>query len=1171
MKNQCCHIIYFTSIFLFLSFSTYAQTFTNNTATTCGSDFGTGPLSLQPKLINVSGLPNSGLSTSGITLNQVNLKLGTSVCTGNLSTYVIKLTNPSGFTIFLAGGGGTALTTTGTGMWVNMSFRDDPALERLNQYSNSTQSGYQPHTIGYYAIANDGDFSAFNDSTNPNGNWRLDIIENTSSEVSFERVDLVFGIPITPRDVTTCENNNNCGGAVCIGTGGVLRASNEGYTPNDPKYPGDDVGTCSWNGANNNSAWFSFQASGSTAYITISGMANSSGTGSSDMQPIVLYNPNGCANSGWVVPNGGCPDDQPTNNNSYSNTLPDPNTGGVSPSNIYFNGITDNCEFNLSGLTPGNTYFLYVDGNGGLSSDFYIEVESGAVTCPPQTLAEPLFTIASPFCSGTTPPILPTTSNNNITGTWSPSTVNNTTSGSYIFTPNPGQCADTASKTITVNPIPVVTANSNSPICVGSTLNLTATGGGTYNWAGPNGVSSTQQNPNIPNVTTANAGTYTVTVTAASPNTCTATAQTSVTINNPSASASPTPNTACAAPFNGGASLTTSGFAASPTPTYAWSNSATTQNLSNVAAGTYTVTVTQGSCSTTANVTITNNITLSASASPTPNTACATPFNGGATLTTSGFAASPTPTYVWSNSATTQNLSNVAAGTYTVTVTQGSCSTTANVTITNNITLSASASPTPNTACAAPFNGGASLTTSGFAASPTPTYVWSNNATTQNLSNVAAGTYTVTVTQGSCSTTANVTVVDNITLSASASPTPNTACAAPFNGGATLTTSGFAASPTPTYAWSNSTTTQNLSNVAAGTYTVTVTQGSCSTTANVTVTNNITLSASASPTPNTACAAPFNGGATLTTSGFAASPTPTYVWSNSATTQNLSNVAAGTYTVTVTQGSCSTTANVTVVDNIVLSASASPTPNTACATPFNGGASLTTSGFAASPTPTYVWNNGATTQNLSNVAAGTYTVTVTQGSCSTTANVTVVDNIVLSASASPTPNTACATPFNGGASLTTSGFAASPTPTYAWSNSTTTQNLSNVAAGTYTVTVTQGSCSTTANVTVVDNIALSASASPTPNTACATPFNGGASLTTSGFAASPTPTYAWSNSATTQNLSNVAAGTYTVTVTQGSCSTTANVTVVDNIALSASASPTPNTACAAPFNGGAKA
>lgn len=191
------------------------------------------------------------------------------------------------------------------------------------------------------------------------------------------------------------------------------------------------------------------------------------------------------------MPNGGCPDDQPTNNNSYSNILPDPNTGGVSPSNIYFNGITDNCEFNLSGLTPGNTYFLYVDGNGGLSSDFYIEVELGAVTCPPQTLAEPLFTIASPFCSGTTPPILPTTSNNNITGTWSPSTVNNTTSGSYIFTPNPGQCADTASKTITVNPIPVVTANSNSPICVGSTLNLTATGGGTYNWAGPNGVSST--------------------------------------------------------------------------------------------------------------------------------------------------------------------------------------------------------------------------------------------------------------------------------------------------------------------------------------------------------------------------------------------------------------------------------------------------------------------------------------------------------------------------------------------------------------------------------------------------------------------------------------------------------------------------------------------------------
>ncbi|GAA4378188.1 hypothetical protein GCM10023186_14380 [Hymenobacter koreensis] len=62
----------------------------------------------------------------------------------------------------------------------------------------------------------------------------------------------------------------------------------------------------------------------------------------------------------------------------------------------------------------------------------------------------------------------------------------------------------------------VATAGSNSPLCAGGTLNLTASGGTSYSWTGPNGFSSTQQNPSIANATTAASGTYTVTVTSGS-------------------------------------------------------------------------------------------------------------------------------------------------------------------------------------------------------------------------------------------------------------------------------------------------------------------------------------------------------------------------------------------------------------------------------------------------------------------------------------------------------------------------------------------------------------------------------------------------------------------------------------------------------------------------------
>ena len=157
----------------------------------------------------------------------------------------------------------------------------------------------------------------------------------------------------------------------------------------------------------------------------------------------------------------------------------------------------------------------------------------------------PTFTAIAPICSGATLAALPTTSNNNISGTWSPA-LDNTVTTTYTFTPNAGQNASSTTITVTVNANPTATASSSTPIiCAGNTILLTGGGVGTYAWGGPNSFTATNQSPTIASATVSMSGTYTLKVTNA--NGCTSTATTSVTVNPPTtATVTLSPATICA-------------------------------------------------------------------------------------------------------------------------------------------------------------------------------------------------------------------------------------------------------------------------------------------------------------------------------------------------------------------------------------------------------------------------------------------------------------------------------------------------------------------------------------------------------------------------------------------------------------------------------------------------
>jgi hypothetical protein len=416
-------------------------------------------------------------------------------------------------------------------------------------------------------------------------------------------------------------------------------------------------------------------------------------------------------------------------------------------------------------------------------------------------------------------------------------------------------------------------------------------------------------------------------------------------------------------------------------------------------------------------------------------------------------------------------------------------------------------------------NGSVDLTVNGGTAPYT--FLWSTGATTEDLAGLSVGTYSVTVTDANGFTATTSAVVNQPTLLVLSSTTVDVLCANGTNGSIDLTVTG--GSPAYTYLWSNGAVTQDLTGVTAGTYTVTVTDShNCTMTASATINQPTPLVLDAVATPVN-CFGGADGDIDLTVSG--GSPAYTYLWSNGTTTQDLTNVVAGTYIVTVTDThNCTATASATITQPTDITLGTVVT-DVLCNGGNDGDIDLTVSG--GSPAYTYLWSNGETTQDLTNVVAGTYTVTVTDShNCTKSISATINQPTPLVVSTIVT-DVLCFGGTDGDIDLSVSG--GSPAYTYLWSNGATTQDLTDVVAGTYTVTVTDThNCTKTISATIGQPTNLVVSTIVT-DVLCFGGTDGDIDLTVSG--GSPAYTYLWSNGAITQDLTNVVAGTYTVTVT----------------------------------------
>ncbi|MFN0015899.1 MAG: beta strand repeat-containing protein, partial [Saprospiraceae bacterium] len=604
-------------------------------------------------------------------------------------------------------------------------------------------------------------------------------------------------------------------------------------------------------------------------------------------------------------------------------------------------------------------------------------------------------------------------------------------------------------------------------------------------------------------------------------------------------------NVSCPGGSNGSATASPTGS----TLSYLWNTTATTQTISNLAAGTYTVTVTNQitGCTASATAVVTQPAPLGVSFTKT-NVSCFGGNNG--SVTASGSGGTPGYTYVWSTGTTGPTISNRPAGTYTVTMTDANnCPIVQSTTITQpSSAVSASISKT-NVSCFGGNNGSATASASG--GTPGYTFVWSNGTNGPTASGLSAGTYTVTATDANGCTAAQTTTITQPPLLTANANATNATCFGGSNGTASASGSGGV---TPyTIAWSTGGTGPLITGLSAGTYTATVTDGNgCTATAAATVGQPAALQI-AIVASEVSCFGGNDGSATATGSGGA---TPyTFVWSTGTSGPTANNLSAGTYTVTMTDANtCTGSATASIAQPPGISIVISKT-NVTCFGGNNGSATATATG--GTPGYNFVWSTGTTGPTAINLSAGTYTVTVTDAlDCTTAQATTITQPTQVGVSISKT-NVPCFGGNNGSTTATANG--GTPGYTYVWSNGTNGPTASGLSAGTYTATASDANgCTAIQMTTITQPPPLAASASST-GVSCFGGSNGSASASGSGGV---TPyTIVWSNSATGPMAVNLPAGTYTATITDGNgCSATTTATVSSPPPLGVTASKTDESA-----------
>src|SRR5690554_4471576 len=711
--------------------------------------------------------------------------------------------------------------------------------------------------------------------------------------------------------------------------------------------------------------------------------------------------------------------------------------------------------------------------------------------------------------------------------------VGTSSAGWYIVSVTLNGCTVKDSVELEVNETPIAVANAqNTTICEGEDIELTTTTvADEYLWTGPNGFTSTNQNPVISATNIAASGDYTLEVTTG---TCSTTDIIEVIVNpTPIAEVLITSSTLCSgdnitfnATGNAGATYTWTG-------PNGFTNNNQTFDLTNVQAidqGEYKLTVEINNCFAEDAATIIVNETPIAVANAQNTTICE---EEDIELTTTTVA----DEYLWTGpngfTSTNQNpvisATNIAAsGDYTLEVTTGTCSTTDKIEVIVNPTPIAEVLITSSTLCSgdnitfnATGNAGATYTWTG----PNGFTNSDQNPEVMNVNTVNSGWYIVTVSLNSCTSKDSVELTVEPALTVDIDVANTTVCEGED---ILLSTTSLA----DDYLWTGpngfTSINQNATRIeaetnASGYYILEITSGSCSNKDSVEVTINATPVLSISGSDIT-CYGDEDGQAAIVANGNAPF---FYSWSSAGeTSTGINGLSAGTYTVVVEDvNECVDSASIVINEPAELIANTTVT-ETQCNVD-DGIATVNATG--GNGNYSYLWMpSGQTTSTAIGLGVGSYTVLVTDAKgCDVVETVVVnsVDGPVLTIS--NISDVSCFEGSDGSASVSATG--GSQPYTYNWSPSGgTSSTANNLIAGDYVVTVTDNSgCASVENVVISEpdkiNVISSIEAADCGET------NGSISLNVTG--GTPSYSYNWlPNGEASSSLQNISGGDYQVIV-----------------------------------------
>ncbi|HLG36193.1 MAG TPA: SprB repeat-containing protein, partial [Bacteroidia bacterium] len=340
-----------------------------------------------------------------------------------------------------------------------------------------------------------------------------------------------------------------------------------------------------------------------------------------------------------------------------------------------------------------------------------------------------------------------------------------------------------------------------------------------------------------------------------------------------------------------------------------------------------------------------------------------------------------------------------------------------------------------------------SATISPQSGNPPFSFLWSNGDTTATSSGLSPGVYSVTVTDVIfCTATAVITIAQPAQLTANTTVT-NSTCGN-NNGSAVVHASGGTGAYT--FNWSPAGGTDSTATgLASGIYTVTVTDASgCTISATAIISNTNGPVAALQSQQDVLCNGDSTGSAAISATG-GASPY-TYSWSPyGGTNTSASNLAAGNYTVVVTDSNfCTATLSVTINQPSSLTISVN-SQNTTCGD-NNGSATVNATGGAGAFV--YNWSVAVgTDSSISGLGNGTYTILVTDANgCSQTQTVIISGPFALDITYTQHDDS-CEQSIG---EISTSVSGGTPAYTYLWNNGQSTSAISGLAFGTYTLTVT---------------------------------------------------------------------------------------------------------------------